>query len=155
VSRRRRSLGAGEGVSIVRRRRSGSAADLDITPMIDVTFLLLIFFMVTSTMNPASDVHVPVAEYGVGVAAANAAIITVKLSDNGPPTIELGEDTGQIGALQDVSAFVEREALEGRFDVIIRADRDVPHGFVQKVGQQVANVEGALFSYEVEDKPSY
>jgi hypothetical protein len=35
-----------------RRKKAGIAdADLDITPMIDVTFLLLIFFMVTSTLQ--------------------------------------------------------------------------------------------------------
>ena len=33
------------------RAKKKDEADLDITPMIDVTFLLLIFFMVTSTMQ--------------------------------------------------------------------------------------------------------
>ena len=29
--------------------------ELDMTPMIDVTFLLLIFFMIASTMKPAGE----------------------------------------------------------------------------------------------------
>ena len=33
--------------------------DLDITPMIDMTFLLLIFFMVTSTMKPDEVLDIP------------------------------------------------------------------------------------------------
>ncbi|MEZ6068519.1 MAG: biopolymer transporter ExbD [Planctomycetaceae bacterium] len=43
------------------RRKSKRAAeedDLDITPMIDVTFLLLIFFMVTSTMEPEGGLKI-------------------------------------------------------------------------------------------------
>ena len=39
--------------------RSSEDADIDITPMIDVTFQLLIFFMVTSTMQGTPPAIVP------------------------------------------------------------------------------------------------
>lgn len=124
--------------------------------MIDVTFLLLIFFMVTSTMNPTRDVDIPPAEYGIGVAAGDATVLTVRPSEgNALPVIELGEGTGDFGSLEEVPAFVEREAREGRNQVIIKADRDAPHGFVQRVGQQVNSVEGVEMSYGVQDKQTY
>ena len=50
-------------------RKRGEEAELDITPMIDVTFLLLIFFMVTSTMQGKPDLDVPPVKHGVGVDA--------------------------------------------------------------------------------------
>ena len=59
------------------RRRKLDAGDLDITPMIDVTFLLLIFFMVTSTMKPPATADVPPARYGVGTESDEAVTITV------------------------------------------------------------------------------
>ena len=55
------------GARTERRKRGGFDGDLDITPMIDVTFLLLIFFMVTSTMQATPDIDLPVARQGTGI----------------------------------------------------------------------------------------
>ena len=42
------------------RRRDGRApAEMDMTPMVDVTFLLLIFFMVTAAFAMQKSFHVP------------------------------------------------------------------------------------------------
>ena len=50
---------------------------MDITPMIDVTFLLLIFFMVTSTMETPDALKIPEARNGVGVNTQEATTITI------------------------------------------------------------------------------
>ena len=49
------SLGGNAGI----KKKKNEDADLDITPMIDVVFLLLIFFMVTSTMDDQKAANVP------------------------------------------------------------------------------------------------
>ena len=154
MSRQRPTFGGAGDVSIA-RRRTGSDADLDITPMIEVTFLLLIFFMEPSTMNPTREVDVPPAEFGVGISANESTVITVRPpQDNAPPLVELGEGTGEFVGLDDVPAFVEREAGEGRNQIIIKADRDAPHGFVQQVARQVKSVDGVQMSFEFQDTPS-
>lgn len=134
------------------RKRVGGEADLDITPMIDVTFLLLIFFMVSSTMNPARELDLPPADYGTGVPDAAVAVITINLPEGGRPTLELGEGSGTTAELDDVPAYVEAQARDHRTEVVIKADRDVPHGFVQKVARQVLSVDGMKFSYAVRDR---
>jgi biopolymer transport protein ExbD len=48
-----------------RRRKTGAAAGFNITPMIDMTFLLLIFFMVTSKLSKEQvkmEIALPIAE---------------------------------------------------------------------------------------------
>ena len=50
---------------------------MDITPMIDITFLLLIFFLVCSTMSQATSVKLPPARHGKGVDEKTAVIITI------------------------------------------------------------------------------
>ena len=50
--------------SIFKRKRSLEEAEMDITPMIDCTFLLLIFFLVTSKMKPELAVDLPKAKHG-------------------------------------------------------------------------------------------
>lgn len=49
------------------RRRLTEDSELDMTPMIDCVFLLLIFFTVTSRPDQATSVELPPARYGKGV----------------------------------------------------------------------------------------
>ena len=51
--------------------------EMDITPMIDITFLLLIFFVVCSTMDPAKMGDIPSAKNGTGVSDDDSAIIFI------------------------------------------------------------------------------
>jgi len=54
--------------TVARRDRFADKADIDMTPMIDMTCLLLIFFMLTNSFESQKDLNVPEAEHGVGVA---------------------------------------------------------------------------------------
>ena len=127
--------------------RGESETDLDITPMIDVTFLLLIFFMVTSTMQSERELDVPPAKHGVGVETDSATMIEVKRGE--PPIIEL---KGRESTLDDVRRAVEEGIQAGKEQVIIKADREVPHGFVQEVTKVVVEFEDITFSIGVRDK---
>jgi biopolymer transport protein ExbD len=41
------------------RRPKGNTDDMDLTPMVDVTFLLLIFFMITASFNQTKTIETP------------------------------------------------------------------------------------------------
>ncbi len=137
----------------------GGANDLDITPMIDVTFLLLIFFMVTSTMQATSDSDVPVARHGVGVDTRIATIVLVHNDGNGlngQSVIELKESGGATEVtLQELTTRVRERHQDGVMDVIIKADRGVPHGFVQEVTRAVTEVDGVKFYIGIEEKKNH
>jgi biopolymer transport protein ExbD len=60
--------------SIFKRKRSLEEAEMDITPMIDCTFLLLIFFLVTSKMKPELAVDLPKAKHGAVVVEQSSII---------------------------------------------------------------------------------
>ena len=49
---------------ILPHRRVKNSADLDITPMIDIVFLLLIFFIVASVPDPQVEADLPHARHG-------------------------------------------------------------------------------------------
>ena len=136
------------------RERSVYDADLDITPMIDVTFLLLIFFMVTSTMHDEA-LDIPTSVHGLGVEANSAILITISAGE--PPLINLVEDKNQTEDPTTVGPSVQARMQQGRKHVIIKAERMVQHGFVQKVTREANTVikefEGARFSIAVDDKP--
>lgn len=137
-----------------RRRRMPADDDLDITPMIDVTFLLLIFFMVTSTMQTPSALHVPPAKHGAGVDIRNSSVISI-FNSEGQPEIYLadGERSNGPVAVGDVVAYVQAGVAEQKTNVIIKADRDIPSGIVEEVARAAAEVEGVSgFFVGVEDK---
>jgi len=109
-------------------------ADLDITPMIDVTFLLLIFFMVTSKMDRSTELQVPQARNGLGVSQEQSTVISI-FKTEGEPEIYLSNERRENGPVEPaaVTPYVQAAVAEGRLDVIIKADRDVPSGIVDEV----------------------
>lgn len=123
--------------------------------MIDVTFLLLIFFMVTSTMQPDEVLDIPTSVHGLGVEANSAILITISAGE--PPMINLVADKNKTEDPETVGPYVQNWMQQGRRHVIIKAERLVQHGFVQKVTREANTVikefDGAKFSIATEDKP--
>jgi len=151
VKRHSTSFG-GEEDALANKKRSESEADLDITPMIDVVFLLLIFFMVTSTMQDPQQNDPPPAKHGADTDSSKATILTINRPEDpaAPPVVVLS--TGEEGGLEDVKADVEAGIAEDRSFVILKADRDVPHGVVLAVMKKANEVEGVQFFIEVQDE---
>ena len=58
-------------------RKKRDDDEMDITPMIDITFLLLIFFIVCSTMDPTKIGTIPEADNGLAISAKNSAVIFI------------------------------------------------------------------------------
>ena len=73
-------------VDISSRRTKTEDADLDITPMIDITFLLLAFFVVVSKMDAQIPVEMPKAASGGSIAEENCVIIVVTTESPGGPS---------------------------------------------------------------------
>ena len=64
------------------RRRTG--VRIDMTPMVDVAFLLLVFFMVTTVFRApqAMEINLPPAEQKVEVAESNLMVLYVTAADS-------------------------------------------------------------------------
>lgn len=122
------------------RRESGSVAEINMTPLIDMVFILLIFFIVTTSFvnETGVDVNRPSAETAVKKELAN---IMVAITSSGQ--INIG---GRVVDRRAVRANIERlhaENPEG--SVIIIADKDAKTGLLIEVMDQarlagIANV---------------
>lgn len=144
------------------RRRRANTGDLDITPMIDVTFLLLIFFMVTSTMKPPATADVPPARHGTGADAGGAVVISVTKAGGdaaAEPLVLLPDAPAPLPLSQvrdtDAIAVLLRTGLTAtppRDRVLLNADRDLPHGAVREVSAMIGKVEGVRLFLGVQDK---
>jgi len=83
-----------EESTLLLKRKRRDDVDMDITPMIDITFLLLIFFLVCSTPDQQGSVDLPPARYGMGVGEQDSVIITI--SDEGIDTAPIYLADGKI-----------------------------------------------------------
>jgi biopolymer transport protein ExbD len=125
-------------------------SEMDITPMIDCVFLLLIFFIVCSTMDQQSPIELAKARHGKGVSERDSIIISVGTGGVDSAPVYLADDTtgepvpGSLDQQKDaIRAAVEKEKLEnGKKDVLIKADRNVAHRDVAQVIKAVSQVEG-------------
>ena len=107
--------------------------EMDITPMIDVTFLLLIFFVVCSTMDPVKIGEIPDAQNGLPVSAKESAVIFVKAL--GPDKVTVlrgdGKEFSTDEALQEaeiiefVTNEMEKAVGQNKNQVMIMGDATV------------------------------
>lgn len=126
--------------TVRRPRRRGEEIDLDMTPMIDVTFQLLIFFMLTNALVNASPVDLPRAEHGVGVSPDGVQMILV--DDEG--RYYLGEkiDPQLERPLDQLVQQVQENAaqVDGGLPVVISAHRKTKHGQVRQLVEGLGRI---------------
>ncbi len=114
-------------------RRKRRPLEITLTPMIDVVFLLLIFFMVTTTFNQQSElkINLPEADGEEVPNSDKEKMITLTISQNGTYYIS-GED-GLPHQLINQKTETLRRALEQaagnsrRVPFVISADGQTPH----------------------------
>ncbi|TKB58576.1 ExbD/TolR family protein [Ferrimonas aestuarii] len=117
------------------RKKHASAADgaeVDMTPMLDIVFIMLIFFIVTTSFVKESgiDVNRPKAQQASKKPSAN---IFIGINEAGLVYMENREVD-----IQRVRANVERMLAESpEASVMIQADKAAKHGIVVKVMDQV------------------
>ena len=109
-----------------RRKRVITPPEITLSPMIDMIFLLLVFFIV-STMYMSEiktiPIRLPVAQNAQTVSKSN---FSVTIKKDG--TIYLDED--QIGIDQLVANATMESKRDSSFSVIIRADGDADYKLV-------------------------
>lgn len=115
--------------------------------MIDMTFLLLIFFIVCSKMDPGATVSLPPAKHGDAVATKDAIIFTIAGGDTeayiykgkGIDPANLLNGTTPAEKEAEVAAYVEECVAKNPqiTDVLIMAGSEVKHRDVSLVMKAV------------------
>ena len=132
---------------------------MDITPMIDITFLLLIFFLVTSIPDEKTSVTLPEATHGDAVSQLDAVVFTVAQGGDELAPVYAADGRIEGKALTDdpagrdeaIQEAVKAGIAEGKTDVVVKADRGVAYRHVASVIDSVSRVEGASLHIAVLD----
>ena len=107
--------------------------EFNVTPLIDVVFLLIIFFLVSSHLAQQEtqvELALPAAASGREIAESKIARVTINLLRGGE--LLLGSESVEV---EQVSRRleVERRRTSGDLEVRIRADRTVPYRYVEPI----------------------
>ncbi len=139
-----------------RQRKPREDVEMDITPMIDITFLLLIFFIVCSTPDENSTFELAEARHGKGVSERESVFITISAESADPAPVYLADGISGDPLPDDpdeqrdlIREAVEKGRLELKDNVLIKADRNVAHRDVARVVKAVSLVEGATIHLAV------
>ena len=145
-----------ESNEVLPRRKSDDDADLDITPMIDITFLLLAFFVMVSKMDPQLPVNLPQALNGDVIPEKNCVVLVVLKGEGDDDfTIFKGRTKSGANAVvgddpieqeQQIADYVEDTLSRNPKiqAVLIKAEGDVRVGAVETVKRGVAGSELGL-----------
>ena len=131
-------------VRLPRRRRVDD--EMDITPMIDIVFLLLIFFLVASKLESQASVDLPQARHGAPVSAKNSVILMVSKAAGDRVVVTTGHGdvlppADLVAQEAEITDYVEA-GLNGtppfaaaKDNVLIKAERLVKHRDVSRVAK--------------------
>ena len=130
---------------MARRHAHTDDAEINITPMLDIVFIMLIFFIVTTSFTKETGAAVikPIAEQAVALRNGTI-LIGIKSNDDILMSKRLIE-------LREVRSMVEQAKAENpKGSVVIVADKDSRIGTVTQVMDQVrmAGVQGIAISAE-------
>ena len=133
---------------MAKRHAHTEEAEINITPMLDIVFIMLIFFIVTTSFTKETGATIIRPEAGQAVALQNGTIL-IGVKPNG----DIWMAKRQI-ELREVRQMVERARAENpEGSVVIVADKDSRIGTVAQIMDQVkmAGVHGVAISAEKPD----
>ncbi len=112
-------------------RRNRKPLEITLTPMIDVVFLLLIFFMVTTTFSQQTELKISLPEANGMVAETNEKMIVLTINADGIYFLN-GDDGLPHQLLNQKNTTLKRALVQAAgnsrlLPFIIRADGKTPH----------------------------
>lgn len=131
------------------RRRQPEAPRVDLTPMVDVVFLLLIFFMISTTFIETPGLTVNLPKSSSKQTQRQQQEVRVYLRADG--TIYLEKQRVDLAELQDRLSSYGDKAHDTTF--LLMADKEARHGDVVQLMDSAKNAGFVKLAIATEKKP--
>ena len=140
------------------KRRSGGTLILEITPLIDVVFLLLIFFMLATSFDERSAFKIDLPKSTAAKTKSTLKEVQVLVDKDRNVYVRYIDNSGKSqNEKLDLTSFVsvvsEKLNNSESKDVIISADKDIDYGFIVEImsllkesGASAINIDTAIKS---------
>jgi biopolymer transport protein ExbD len=140
------------------RRPNKEPPEFDITAMVDLVFMMNIYFLVTFVTLALAEIDLPAASHAAPLDADSAVVFTISGGAGKPVAVFVGADEkAQLGgdpAQQEerIRAAVERGVAEGKTSALIKAEKNVRLGDLFRVAAAASSVEGVKLNVAVMEK---
>lgn len=126
---------------MAKKKRDVQDAEVPISAMIDIVFLLIIFFVVTASIDKEMEdelIKLANSPHGDPVKKKDPRAVTINVRKDGTYNIN-----GQVMNKAQVSNVLKGAAAEWGIDIpiIIRGDASAPHGYIKEVMEAVTNTQ--------------
>jgi len=137
-----------------RRRQNRDNLKVNLTPLIDTVFLLLIFFMMTTTFNRESQLNIDLPEAKGESPTVQMELIRIIVDEQGKYAIN-DMDHRLINSQLDTLKQALKKAAGNKENppLVISADENAPHYAVMKAMEAVRDLGFARLSFEAQQRP--
>lgn len=134
------------------RKADMKIAETPISAMIDVVFLLIIFFVVTAALDKEIEdekITLTNAPHGKPLKRKDPRGVTINVRRDGDVNI-----SGSVINMRTLSNILINQVRKFGNDIpiVIRGDRNVQHGYIQKVMETVANTKLYRIKFQAEKR---
>jgi biopolymer transport protein ExbD len=138
----------------IKSKRIGIA--IDMTPLVDVAFLLLIFFMTTTQFQPPEKEKITLPKSASEFKKPESNIITANVTTEGRIRLEFVERREKKDQIVDVSTFggwlqTARLSNPSAY-VLLKADKDAPYGVIEQIMKELQNQNANRFNIVTDAK---
>jgi biopolymer transport protein ExbD len=124
---------------------------IDMTPMVDVAFLLLIFFMSTSQFDPPQKVQIQIPESHSNLKVPESDVMVLSISKDNELLYQIGKNPQEDTDLASLEQLVtEQRRRNPRTRVAIRADKESEYGTMEDVMAIMQKTNTITFSLVTE-----
>ncbi len=124
---------------------------IDMTPMVDVAFLLLIFFMSTSQFEPPQKVPISIPDSHSNLKVPESDLITISVSKDNQILYQIGKNPQQYTDIVNLESVVDDQRRRNpRLRVAIKADKLSDYGTMEDIMAVMQKTNTITFSLVTE-----
>ena len=132
-------------MSKIKKGRVG--VKLDMTAMVDVAFLLLIFYMSTTTFKPPETVEVKLPASHANLKVPETNILIVYVTKGGEVFISPGAGHTDQLQVSELGAAIKKYRSENPgYRIALKGDKDAPYGVIEDAMAQLQEVQATRFN---------
>jgi biopolymer transport protein ExbD len=153
------SLGGGgskkRGKSSKRKPKKRVGFVLDMTPLVDITFLLLTFFMFTTTMATPQVMEMKIPpERDVEVEVKESQLLSILVDDEGDVFYYKAQEPAEPIDMKDVRKLAIRENLDqlNELIIVLKVSEDVDYGQVVQILDELNLAEAGIMDEIVNNR---
>ena len=124
---------------------------IDMTPMVDVAFLLLIFFMSTSQFDPPQKVPIALPDSHSNLKVPESDVLVLGISKDDQLLWQIGKNPQEVTDIASLEQLVtDQRRRNPRLRVAIKSDKDASYGTMEDVMAIMQKTNTITFSLVTE-----